>query len=94
MDVIFAKINLDEEGKLITRKDLINDGFDCEIFINEKKIILKLIKIIMLIYIFKKKYNDINKIFSGLSLLSSINLSNFNTNNVTDMIICSINVLQ
>ena len=32
MDVIFAKINLDEEGKLITRKDLINDGFDCEIF--------------------------------------------------------------
>jgi hypothetical protein len=35
MDVIFATIKLNEEGKTITRKDLINDEFDCEIFINQ-----------------------------------------------------------
>ena len=34
MDVIFAKI-LGQKGKIVTKRDLINDGFDCEIFIKE-----------------------------------------------------------
>ena len=56
MDVIFAKINLNEEGKVITKKDLINEGFDCEIFVNEIRFTnnIKLKKDNHIIYIFKK----------------------------------------
>ena len=39
MDVIFAKIILEEEGRTITRKDLINYWFDCEIFVNEVRFV-------------------------------------------------------
>ena len=87
MDVIFAKIILNEEGKEIFRKDLINEGFDCEIFINEIRFInrMKLKKDNHIIYIIKNKYNNLEEMFNECSLLSSINLSNFNTNNVTDM---------
>ena len=87
MDVIFAKIILKEEGKVISRKDLINDRFDCEIFVNEIRFTnnMKLKKDNHIIYIFKTKYNNLNEMFKDCSLLSSINLSNYNTNNVTDM---------
>ena len=87
MDVIFAKIILKEEGKVISRKDLINDRFDCEIFVNEIRFTnnMKLKKDNHIIYIFKTKYNNLNEMFYNCSLLSSINLSNFNTNNVTNM---------
>ena len=56
MDEIFAKINLNEEGKVITKKDLINEGFDCEIFVNEIRFTnnIKLKKDNHIIYIFKK----------------------------------------
>ena len=87
MDVIFAKIILNEEGKTITKKDLINERFDCEIFVNEVRFInnIKLKKDNHIIYIFKKKYTDMNSMFRDCSLLTSINLSNFNTNNVNNM---------
>ena len=87
MDVIFAKIILNEEGKTIAKKDLINEGFDCEIFVNEVRFInnIKLKKDNHIIYNFKKKYTDMNSMFRDCSLLTSINLSNFNTNNVTNM---------
>ena len=87
MDVIFAKIILKEEGKVITKRDLINNGFDCEIFVNEVRFVdnMRLKKDNHIIYIFKQKYNNLQEIFSHCSLLTSINLSNFNTNNVTDM---------
>ena len=87
MDVIFAKIILNEEGKTITKKDLINERFDCEIFVNEVRFInnIKLKKDNHIIYNFKKKYTDMKSMFYNCSLLISINLSNFNTNNVTNM---------
>ena len=87
MDVIFAKINLKEEGKMITKKDLINEKYDCEIFVNEIRFInkIKLKKENHIIYIFKNKYNNIESMFEKCSLLTSINLSNYNTNNVNDM---------
>ena len=87
MDVIFAKIILNEEGKSIYKRDLINDGFDCEIFINETRFKdkMKLKKDNHIIYIFKQKYNNIKNMFYKCSLLTSINLSNFNTNRITDM---------
>ena len=87
MDVIFAKIILKEEGKLITKKDLINEGFDCEIFVNEVRFVdnMRLNKDNHIIYIFKQKYNNLHRMFDSCSLLTSINLSNFNTNNVTNM---------
>ena len=87
MDVIFAGIILNEEGKTITKRELINDGFDCEIFINECRFkeSMKLKKDNQIIYIFKDKYNSLNNMFYGCTLLSSINLSNFDTTNVTEM---------
>ena len=87
MDVIFAKIILEEEGKVIAKRDLINDGFDCEIFVNEVRFVdnMRLKKDNHIIYIFKQKYNNLENMFRNCSLLTSINLSNFNTNNVTNM---------
>ena len=87
MDVIFAKISLEEEGKEITRYDLINYRFDCEIFVNETRLAykMKLKKDNHIIYIFKKKYNNLECMFKNCSLLTSINLSNFNSNNVNNM---------
>ena len=37
MDIIFAKIILKDEGRIITKRNLINDGVDYEIFDNENK---------------------------------------------------------
>ena len=87
MDVIFAKIILKEEGKVITRKDLINEGFDCEIFVNEVRFVdnMRLNKDNHIIYIFKQKYKNLQNMFCNCLLLTSINLSNFNSNNVTNM---------
>ena len=87
MDVIFAEIKLNENGKKIRRKDLINDGFSCEIFVNEIKFTdgMELSKDNHIIYIFKKKYNNLFNMFYCCSLLTSINLTNFNTDNVIDM---------
>ena len=64
MDVIFAKIILEEEGKGIFRKDLINDKFDCEIFDNEIRFTnsIKLKKDNHIIYIFKNKYNNLEDV--------------------------------
>ena len=87
MDVIFAKIILNEDDKTITKRDLINDGFDCEIFVNEIRFInnIKLKKDNHIIYIFKNKYKSIKEMFKGCSLLTSINLSNYKTSHVSNM---------
>ena len=55
-DIIFAKIILKEESKTITKKDLINEKFDCDIIINEKRFSnsMTLTKENSVIYIFKK----------------------------------------
>ena len=65
MDVIFAKIILKEEGKVITKKDLINVKFDCEIFVNEIRFVdnMKLKKDNHIIYIFKQKYKNLQNMF-------------------------------
>ena len=65
MDVIFATLVLEEEGREITRKDLINEGYNCEIFINEVRFqySMKLQKHNYIIYIFKEKYDTINQIY-------------------------------
>ena len=57
MDVIFAKIILKEENRPITRRDLIKDGFDCEIFVNEVRFEnnMRLKKDNYIVYIFKQK---------------------------------------
>ena len=72
MDVIFAKIILKEEGKLITRRDLINEGFDCEIFVNEVRFVdnMRLKKDNHIIYIFKQKYNNLNNMFNNLLFIN------------------------
>ena len=87
MDVIFAKIILEEEGREIIRKDLINEGYDCEIFVNEIRFSysMKLKKENYIIYIFKEKYDNLKDLFRDCTLLTSINLSNINTKNVTNM---------
>ena len=43
-------------------------------------------------YIFRKNITKTNYMFSGCSSLTNINLSNFNTNNVNNMRVCSIDV--
>ena len=86
MKTIFGK-NIWTENKAITKKDLINEKFECDIFINEKKLTDNMIinKENNIIYFFKNDYNDMSKLFYDCSSLTSINLSNFNTNNVTDI---------
>ena len=82
MDVIFAEIIQDEEGRTITKKDLIYDGFDCEIFVNKirfsNNLTLKKGNN-NIIYIFKNKYKNLNLMFYGCSLLTTVDLSNFNS---------------
>ena len=87
MDVIFAKILLKKGRKIITRRDLINDGYDCEIFVNEIRFSesMRLKKKNYVVYIFKQKYDNLKDLFSGCSLLTTINLSNYNTDNINDM---------
>ena len=67
MDVIFAKIILEkEEGRIITRRDLINygyDGYDCEIFVNEVRFVDSMRKDNHIVYIFKQKYNNLEYMF-------------------------------
>ena len=61
MDVIFATIELDEDDKIISRRDLINDGFDCEIFVNQVRLVdnIQLKKENNIVYIFKSNYTDL-----------------------------------
>ena len=61
--------------------------YDCEIFVNEVRFVdnMKLQKDNHIVYIFKQKYNNLEYMFYDCTLLTSINLSNFNTNNVTYM---------
>ena len=89
MDIISAKIILKEENKTIELKDLINIKFedDCDIIINDipfsEKMTLK--KENNIIYKFKKIYSDLSSMFRDCSLLTSIDFSNYNTENVTNM---------
>ena len=89
MDIISAKIILKEENKTIELKDLINIKFedDCDIIINDipfsEKMTLK--KENNIIYKFKKNYSDLSEMFRDCSLLTSIDLTNYNTDNVTNM---------
>ena len=86
MNAIFAK-NIWKENRPITKKDLINEKFDCDIFINEIKLSgnMTVNQENNITFIFNKNYTDLSSMFSYCSSLTSINLSNFNTNNVTDM---------
>ena len=76
-----------EENKLITKKDIINSNFECEIFINENKLLdsMTVKKINNICINFNKNYTDLSDMFKNCSSLTTINLSNFNTNNVTNM---------
>ena len=86
MKTIFAK-NIWTENRAITKGDLINTKFECDIFINENKLTDNMIinRENKITYVFKKDYNDISNMFEYCSSLTSINLSNFNANNVTNM---------
>ena len=74
MDKIYATIVLYEKGKTITRRDLINTDYDCEILVNDVKLVnkMELEKYNTITYIFKKKYNDLGNMFCGCKLLKSI----------------------
>ena len=86
MNAIFAK-NIWKENRPITKKDLINEKFDCDIFINEIKVSgnMTVNQENNITFIFNKNYTDVSYMFYSCSSLTSINLSNFNTNNVTNM---------
>ena len=75
MDIILAKIILKEENKTITKKDLINEKYDCDIIINGMRFsnsMMTLEKENNIIYIFKKKYTQLSELFSDCKLLTSI----------------------
>ena len=86
MNAIFVK-NIWKENRAITKKDLINEKFDCDIFINEIKLLdnLKVNQENNITYVFSKIYTDLSYMFHNCSSLNSINLYNFNANNVTNM---------
>ena len=89
MNIISAKIILKEENKTIKLQDLINIKFemDCDIIVNDipfsESMTLK--KENNIIYKFKKNYSDLSSMFLNCSLLTSIDFSNYNTENVTNM---------
>ena len=64
MNTIFAK-NIWKENRAFTKKDLIHENFECDIFINENKLTDNMIikKENNITYVFKKDYIDINKMF-------------------------------
>jgi len=76
MKTIFAK-NIWKENRVITKKDLINEKFECDIYINENKLTDNMLinKENNITYVFNKDYNDINCMFYGCLSLTSINLS-------------------
>ena len=86
MNAIFVH-NKWEEDKLMTKKDIINPKFECEIFINENKLIdsMTVQKINNICINFNKNYTDLSYMFFYCNSLTSINLSNFNANNVINM---------
>ena len=86
MKTIFAK-NVWTENRAITKKDLINPKFECDIFINEIKLNdnMTINGENNITYVFKNDYNDLGCMFNRCYSLTSINLSNLNTNNVTNM---------
>ena len=86
MNAIFAE-NIWKENRPITKKYLINEKFDCDIFINEIKLSgnMTVNQENNITYIFNKNYIDLSDMFRNSSSLTSNNLSNFNTNNVTNM---------
>ena len=74
MSILFAK-NIWEVNKKITKKDLINPKFDCDIFINEIKFSenIKLSKENNIVYTnFKKKYIDLSEMFRNCQSLTYI----------------------
>lgn len=84
MNKIYAEISLYKEGKEISRRDLINTEYECEIFVNDKKFEDKAIlgTSNRITYIFNNKYKDISLLFSGCKLLTSINLEQFKSDDV------------
>ena len=89
MSLIFAKYMLLNEEKKINKKDLINEKFECDIFINEQKfpdkISSKLMEINRITYLFKRNYTDLSNMFENCTSLVSIDLSNFTPQNVIDI---------
>ena len=74
MSLIFAKCIWIDENRKITKKDLINERFECDIFINEKKLTgnNKCKKKNRITYLFKKNYSAIHfKIFGSGGLLQN-----------------------
>ena len=84
METILAK-NSWKYDRAITKKDLINPKYECNIFINENKLIDNMVikgeNIIT--YIFNNYYENISDLFCHCTSLTSINLSNLNTSKVT-----------
>ena len=87
MKIIFAK-NVWTKNRAITKEDLINRKFECDIFINEIKLTnnMTINRENNITYVFKNDYNDLSlsDMFKDCSSLTWINLSKFNTNNVTN----------
>ena len=86
MNTIFIK-NTWDENKLITKKDIINPKFECDIFINENKLLdnMRVQKNNNICINLRQDNTNLRQMFDGCGSLTSINLSNFNTNNVTNM---------
>ncbi len=74
MSTIFAK-NVWKANIPITRRDLINDKFDCDIFINEIKLTADMWvnRENNITYFFHKNYTDLTHMFQNCSSLTSIN---------------------
>ena len=84
----FIKIkNIWKEDRNIKKSDIINEKFNCDIFINDIKFSENMeIKEENDIFIkFHENYDDISNMFLDCESLTSIDLSNFNTEKVTDM---------
>ena len=64
MSVIFAK-NIWEENKAISKSDLINPKFECDIFVNDIKYSenMKINKENKIKYIFKKDFDNLSHLF-------------------------------
>ena len=86
MSVIFARNSLDT-GKSVNKEELINPKFECDIFINDIKFSndITINKENKIIYLFKNKYTDLSDMFKDCESLISIDLSNFDSNDITSI---------
>ena len=79
--------NIWKQERNIKKEDIINERFNCDIFINDIQFSenMKINEENDICIKFQENYDNLSEMFFNCESLISIDLSNFNTEKVTDM---------